>query len=110
MALCPRAGWRRQFPIGAPVEQQGRARMMHVQRMHAAEHEMMVPRVVHRIYGAVDPGDGAVEHRGTERRGTMRHADELVRILRCEGAAQGLLIIAQDIDAETSRLRDPGPT
>src|SRR3546814_12583376 len=77
-----------------------RARMMHVQRMHAAEHEMMVPRVVHRIYGAVDPGDGAVEHRGTERRGTMRHADELVRILRCEGAAQGLLIIAQDIDAE----------
>ena len=58
---------------------------------------------------AFDHGQRAVDHRGARDAGRPADAVELVAARDGEGAAERLLVLAEDVHAERARLGDAGP-
>src|SRR6266851_311197 len=95
--------------VAAPVEEQGTALLAHAQVEDPAHDEEVVAGVVHGLDAGLDPAQHLVQDGGPGPAPPPTHPRELVLALGGEHAADVLLSVAQDVDAEVLRLLDPGP-
>ena len=89
--------------VPAAVEQQRPARAARAERGDPAGDQVVVAGLVHRLDGALHPGQRAVQDR-TRGRGRPRHPGELVRPRGPEPPGQLLLPVREHVGAEV-----PGP-
>src|SRR5277367_1635547 len=95
-------------PEATPVEEQGAA-LADLHGHHVAGDQLVIAAVEDVAQPAFDHGERVVDDRRA--RDALRPADalELVAARDGEGAAERLLVLAEDVHAEVAGLGDAGP-
>jgi tetratricopeptide (TPR) repeat protein/transcriptional regulator with XRE-family HTH domain len=90
--------------VPAAVEQQRPVRLARAERGDTAHHHVVIPGLVHRLHGALHPGERTGQDRRARRRRRPAHPGELVRPRDAEPPGELLLPGGEHVGAEV-----PGP-